>query len=128
MSNIHQAGEFCWNELATPDIDAAKKFYESCFGWTFTDHQVDGDTYSMVRCSNNEFAGIWQIPHDKQHKIPPHWMSYILVKDLEQSLEKVLKQGASIKVPITKTGDFGLFAIIIDPTGAYVGLWQSTKK
>ena len=123
--NQYMAGEFCWNELATPNVKAAKEFYANAFGWEFTDHKMDGGTYSMITCGDKEFAGMWEIPHDQQKHIPPHWMSYILVDNLVKSLEMVKKHGASLKVPITKAGDFGQFAIIIDPTGAHIALWES---
>ena len=128
MSNEFKTGEFCWNELATTNVKAAKEFYSQSFGWTFSDHEMGDATYSMIKYGNKEFAGMWQIPHDQEKQIPPHWMSYISVNNLEQSIEKVKKHGATIKVPLTKAGDYGQFAVIIDPTGAHVALWQSLGK
>ena len=123
-----KVGKFCWSELVTADVDAAKKFYADSFGWKFTDHKMDNGTYLMITTGDKEFAGIWEIPPEKQDQIPPHWKTYILVDNLKQSLEKVQKNGASIKVHITKAGDFGQFAIIVDPTGAHVALWEPTRK
>jgi predicted enzyme related to lactoylglutathione lyase len=128
MSDKHAAGKFCWNELATPNLKAAKEFYTKSFGWTFTDYEMDTCTYSMINSGNSEFAGAWEIPHDQQKDVPPHWMSYILVDNLAQSVEIVKKNGATIKVPATKIGDFGQFVLIIDPTGAHVALWESAEK
>lgn len=128
MSNKMSHGEFCWNELATTDVQAAKEFYSHSFGWEFTDQQMDDTTYSMIKCGDKEFAGMWQIPHDQAKHIPPHWMSYILVDNLTHSLEKVKKNGATVRVPETKAGDFGKFAVIIDPVGAHVALWESLQK
>ena len=128
MNNIPKMGEFCWNELATSDIEAAKDFYGKVFGWEFSDHDVGGMIYTMIKLNNKEFGGMWSIPKDKKKEIPPHWMSYILVEDVEDSLEKARKQGASIVKPTSKAGDFGLFAIITDPTGAHVALWQTLSK
>lgn len=45
-------------------------------------------------------------------------MAYILV-------EKARSHGASIMKPASKAGDFGLFAIITDPAGAHIALWQT---
>lgn len=128
MSHRPKVGEFCWNELATTNVKAAKEFYAKSFGWTFTDYPMGDMTYAMVTCGDKEFAGFWEIPQDQQPHIPPHWMSYILVDKLEQQLEIVIKHGASVKVPITKAGNFGQFAIITDPTGAHVALWESMEK
>lgn len=125
MSDESAVGSFCWNELATSNVKAAKDFYGKAFGWTFSDHSMDGVTYTMIKHGNKEFAGIWEIPKDQADHIPPHWMSYILVENLEQSLENIQKLGATIKVPIKKAGEFGLLAIITDPTGAHIALWES---
>jgi predicted enzyme related to lactoylglutathione lyase len=121
-------GQFCWTELATPNAKAAKEFYSKAFGWEFAEHAMDGYNYSLVKNGNKEFAGIWEIPKDKQQEIPPHWMSYILVDSLESALHKVQQHGAKIQVPETKVSDFGKFAIIIDPTGAHIALWESCTK
>ncbi len=95
MSNQFKAGEFCWNELATTNVKAAKEFYSKSFGWEFSDHPMGDATYTMVKCGDKEFAGMWQIPHDQEKQITPHWMSYILVDNLVQSIEKVKKHGAN---------------------------------
>jgi len=36
----HAPGSFCWTELATPDQQAAKAFYEGLFGWTAQDRPI----------------------------------------------------------------------------------------
>jgi len=127
MSDTPDVGDFCWNELATTNVKAAKEFYSKAFGWEFSDHDMDGKTYSMIKHKDKEFAGIWEIPKDQSAHTPPHWMSYITVKNLAESLEKVKKLGATVKAPITQAGDFGQFAIITDPTGANIALWEALK-
>jgi predicted enzyme related to lactoylglutathione lyase len=122
-----QVGQFCWNELATSNVQAAKDFYGKVFGWQFSDVEMGDTTYTMIKLKNQEFAGIWAIPKDKQKMIPPHWMAYILVENLDKSVEKALKNGATIVKPASTAGDFGRFAIITDPTGAHIALWQSLR-
>lgn len=125
MSNQPKPGEFCWTELATPNVQSAKDFYSKVFGWQFTDHDMGEMTYTMIKRDGQEFGGMWGIPKDKENHIPPHWMSYILVENLDDSLKKASSQGATIVKPVTNAGDMGRFAIITDPTGAHVALWQS---
>lgn len=128
MSNQPKMNEFCWNELATTNVKAAKDFYGKVFGWVFSDHEMDGMTYTMVKSNGQEFAGIWAIPKGQEKEIPPHWMSYILVEDVEAALEKAKKHGATIIRPLTNAGDFGRLGIIADPTGAHIALWQPLRK
>lgn len=120
-------GEFCWNELATPNLGAAKEFYGKMFGWEFTDHDMGNTTYTMIRKGNKDFGGIWSIPTEQQNQIPPHWMTYILVDDLEGALVKAAKQGAKVIKEATKAGDMGRFGIIVDPTGAHIAFWQPNR-
>jgi len=128
MDDQPKAGEFCWNELATANVQGAKDFYGKVFGWQFTDHDMGDMTYTMIKHNNKECAGIWSIPKDKEKQIPPHWLAYILVDNLDKSLEKALQHGASVVKPATNAGDFGRFAVITDPTGAHVALWQPVRK
>jgi predicted enzyme related to lactoylglutathione lyase len=123
-----KTGEFVWNELATPNIQKSKEFYEQVFGWKFVDKKMDDMTYTKIKKGDNEFAGMWEVPSSLQNQIPSHWLAYILVDNVESALEKAVQNGAVMIKPVQKAGDMGLFAIIKDPTGAHVGLWQSLKK
>lgn len=120
-------GEFCWNELATPNVQAAKDFYGKVFGWKFFDQEMGDMTYTMIKLNDKDIGGIWAIPKDKQKEIPPHWMSYILVENLEDALAKAQKHGATIMKPPTNAGEHGRLAIFTDPTGAHIALWQPLK-
>lgn len=121
-------GEFCWNELMTTDVHKAKEFYKKLFGWEYQEHDVDGMKYTMIKAGEKEGGGMMNIPADQQGKIPPHWMSYVYVDDIDKSLTAAQSLGASVKVPATNAGDFGRFAVICDPTGAHLALWQSLKS
>lgn len=123
-----KVGEFVWNELATTNVAEAKNFYGKVFGWEFTDKNMNDMTYTIIKKDNKEFGGIWAIPAAEQGQIPPHWLAYILVENLEKALEKASNNGASIVKPMQNVGEMGIFAIITDPAGAHVALWQSTKK
>jgi hypothetical protein len=128
MTEKPEIGGFCWNELATTNVKAAKEFYSKVFGWTFSEHDMGDTVYTMIKVNDKEVGGIWSIPKDKESEIPPHWMVYILVDDLEQAVEKTRKHGASLIKPATNAGDLGRFAIIADPTGAHFALWHSNCK
>jgi predicted enzyme related to lactoylglutathione lyase len=126
MNNPHY-NKFCWSELSTPDVKAAKEFYGKILGWEFEDHDIEGITYTMIKTQDKEFGGMWQIPNDKKNEIPPHWMGYICVENLEKTLKQAQELGATVKMPITKAGEAGIFAIICDPTGAHIAFWESTS-
>lgn len=119
-----KTGDICWNELCTPNAKAAKDFYGKVFGWKFEDHDSGDTPYSMIKSNGKEFGGIWSIPKNMENQIPPHWMAYILVENLEEALGKAETNGATTMKPPTTAGDMGRFAIIADPTGAHIALWQ----
>ncbi len=119
------AGQFCWNELATPNTQEAKDFYSKVFGWQFTEIKSPDMTYTLIKLNDRDIGGMWQIPTEQQAHIPPHWMAYILVDDARKALDKAKQHGAQEVKGITQAGDMGLFAIITDPSGAHVALWQS---
>jgi len=127
LKTAPKVGEFVWNELATTNVQGAKDFYSKVFGWEFTDKKMDDMTYTIIKKGDKEFGGIWAIPAAQQNQIPPHWLAYILVENVEQSLEKARQNGATVIKPVQKT-EVGLFAVIKDPIGAHIALWQSTKK
>lgn len=123
-----QLGEFCWNELMTPDKKKAQAFYTALCGWTAQDHDMGEMTYTMFMSGDKNIGGMMQIPKDKIDQIPPHWMSYICVEDVEKTIEKAKSLGATVKVPVTNVTDMGRFAVIKDPVGAHIAFWQSTKS
>ncbi len=127
MSNMPQMGEFCWNELMTSDVKKAKDFYSALFGWKYEDSQMGDMTYTMFKAGERNIGGMMQTPPGYEQQIPPHWMGYVLVENIETSVKKAESLGAKVKVPVTVAGDYGRFSIIIDPTGAHIALWQVMK-
>jgi predicted enzyme related to lactoylglutathione lyase len=128
MADAPKAGEFCWNELATGNVETAKNFYGKLFGWEFQEHQMPDMTYTMAKANNKDVAGFWAIPKEQQKQMSPHWLSYILVEDVEESVKKAASLGASIVKPVSRAGDFGSFAVIRDPVGAHIALWQPAQR
>lgn len=118
------AGQFCWNELATPNLTMAKEFYSKVLGWQFHELPAGEMTYTIVKADGKDIAGIWQIPAEQQAHIPPHWLAYILVEDVEAALAKAVAHGGKAVKEVTQAGDMGRFAIITDPTGAHLAFWQ----
>ena len=58
----HAPGSFCWLELATTDQDAAKKFYNSLFGWEVNDFPMGTDgVYTMFNLEGRNVAAAMSI-------------------------------------------------------------------
>lgn len=128
MSGRPSHGEFCWSELLTSDVKKAKEFYEKLLGWSHEDHQMKDMTYTMFKKGESLIGGLMQIPADKEDLIPPHWMSYILVDDLGETVEKAKNLGAEIKVSEKEVEGMGKLAVIKDPSGAHIAFWEPKKS
>jgi predicted enzyme related to lactoylglutathione lyase len=118
-------GIVSWNELMTRDAQASAKFYTTLFGWKREDMDMGGYTYSMFASNGRPVAGMFALPAEAE-SMPGMWMGYVTVENLEASLEKAQQLGAKIHKEIT-TIQMGKFAILADPQGAIIGLWQFTS-
>lgn len=123
--NKSEHGEFCWSELITPDAKAAKTFYSALFGWEIEEHDMGESTYTILKKGDTQVGGLMQTPKGKENQIPPHWGNYVNVDNLEATLEHVKSLGGKVASDIAHAGNFGRFAVIQDPTGAYISLWES---
>jgi len=125
----HAPGTFCWPELSTSDPAAAKKFYGGLFGWTAKDDQVSPDmVYTMFQLEGKELAAAHALmPEQKKMGIPPHWLSYISVDNVDDALSKVTSLGGKVGAGPFDVMDAGRMGVAFDPVGAAFGLWQPKK-
>jgi hypothetical protein len=123
----YQNGVFSWVDLVTTEPDAAKHFYSNLFGWEFQDIPIpDGTVYSMARYKDRNVAALYLMPDSlRQLDIPPHWDSYITVDDLEASVQSWQENGGTLVAAPFDVLDDGRMAVVQDPTGATVNLWQA---
>ena len=110
-------GTFCWNELATSDREAAKRFYTELFGWTPNEAQFGPTTYTTFKSGGREIAGMLQMSPE-WGATPPHWMAYVAVDDVDETVRRVWELGGKVCVPPTDIPSVGRFSVINDPTGA----------
>lgn len=128
MSNTMKPGEFCWNELMTSDVNKSKEFYSKLFDWTCEDHDMGHMTYTMIKKDGKDVGGMMSIPQSHEQEIPPHWMSYVLVDDVAESVKLAKSLGANIKQEPIDVANFGKLAVIQDPAGAHIAIWQTLVK
>lgn len=57
--------------------------------------------------------------------MPPHWSVYFAVDNVETVAGKVPGAGSQVIVPPMDVMDLGRMAIVADPTGAPIGLWEA---
>ncbi len=109
-------------ELNTTDVDSAKAFYGKLFAWTLEDVPMGPGTYTMIKPGSGPGGGIMKHP---MPGAPSAWLTYVQVDDVHAATAKAKELGANIIADITEVPGMGWFSILIDPTGAALGLWQS---
>jgi uncharacterized protein len=117
-------GQFVWYELTTPDPDASIKFYPKFTNWGTQAFDKD---YTMFTSGGAPVAGIFrQTPEMKAQGVPPNWMPYVEVSDVDASAAKAKSLGATVMVGPDDIPGTGRFAVIQDPQGAVLGLYKSS--
>jgi len=116
-----------WIELMTTDDAAAVSFYGALFGWEDDPQEIPGGgVYHMAKLEGDQIAGLGkQNDEEVQRGIPPHWSVYLAVDDAEATAAKVSGAGGQVIVPVMDVMGLGRMAVIADPTGGMVGLWQA---
>jgi len=121
---------FCWWELGTTDVMAAKEFYDSLFQWNFVDTPMPPEgVYTVMQVGDKNVAGLYRLKDvQTAHNVPPHWLSYISVRDVDSASAKAEQLGGVIQVQPFDVADIGRMSVMQDPTGAVFALWQSAAS
>lgn len=118
------ANPFVHVELASTDVGKAKNFYTKLFDWKLEDVPMTDGTYTMIGVGDGTGGGMMQHP---MPGAPSHWLAYVLVDDIQAATKKAAALGATVMKDVTQVMDMGSLSIIVDPTGAMLGLWMPKK-
>lgn len=116
MSDLFKQGAFSWAELATTDVEGAKKFYGELLGWTTELAPVEGMEYTLAKVGEERVAGIMS-NQCGGGEIKPHWGIYITVDDVDATARKAEELGGKVLMPPTDIPNVGRFAALMDPQG-----------
>jgi predicted enzyme related to lactoylglutathione lyase len=108
-----ETNTLCWNELMTSDIEEARAFYKSLFGWNL---RVSAE-YTEIDVGARPAGGMMQMPNDMRG-MPANWTPYFAVDDCDATVAKAKSLGAQVYVPPTDIATVGRFAVLADPQGA----------
>jgi predicted enzyme related to lactoylglutathione lyase len=121
----YAAGTFCWADLGTTDAGAAREFYTSLFGWDAEDLPAgEGGVYVMFRLGGRDVAALYEMGTSEREQLSAHWSSYVSVEDVAATAARAGELGASVVAEPFDVMDSGRMAVLRDPTGAHVHLWQ----
>lgn len=121
-------GTSTWLNFGTPDLSDAMAFYSGLFGWEFEDSGEEMNHYRMIT-SNGALVGggmdTTGIPGPDGGPLPSSWSVFLAVEDVDARAEKARAAGGSLLMPVADAGAAGRYAMVQDPSGAVIGLWQA---
>ena len=111
-----------WVDLASPNVEASRKFYGQLFGW---DSQVSPDPkaggYAIFTQKGKQVAGLGPLQNPQQ---PPAWATYVATEDADATAKAVREAGGQVVAPPFDVLKSGRMAVFQDPTGAFISAWQ----
>ncbi|MCA9719328.1 MAG: VOC family protein [Myxococcales bacterium] len=123
----HEPGTFCWAELATTEPSAARDFYGALLGWSSRDTPMtDERVYTMLTLGDSPVAALHGMRRDRRRAgVPSHWLSYVAVNDVDETARRAAELGGVVVLEPADVDHIGRMAVILDPTGATLALWQA---
>ena len=115
-------GAPCWVDLMTSDVTRARDFYGQLFGWTSNEPSDEFGGYFMFEKDGVPVAG--GMPAMPDAGPPNIWSIYLSIDDAEKAVEVATTNGAQVIAPTMDVAGLGTMAVLIDPTGAAIGMWQ----
>jgi predicted enzyme related to lactoylglutathione lyase len=119
-------------EIPADDLDRAREFYRSAFGWDLS--AVPGMDYTLVQSTpTDDETGMPKEPGSInggmfQREEPLTAPVIVIdVDDIDKALETIGGLGGTMAVPRQPVGDMGFAAYFTDPEGNLIGLWQTAR-
>ena len=115
-------GAPCWVDLFTSDPERTQAFYNELFGWTCEEAGPEYGGYFNFSKDGVQVAG--GMRNDGESGAPDHWTVYLAVENAEGTVAAVAAQGGAVIVPAMPVMDLGSMAVVTDPAGDAIGIWQ----
>jgi uncharacterized protein len=117
MSENWKTGMFVHLDLTVPDAPGMRDFYAAVVGWK---PEPLGEDWIMLAPDGTPATGICHA-RGENADLPPQWLAYIAVDDLDASLAAALEHGGEVVAGPKGEGE-GSYAVIRDPEGAVLAL------
>jgi len=116
---VNDRGALCWNELATTDVEPAKRFFRELLGW---EYQTDDGGYVSIRNAGNLNGGMREQTQHERH-LTPAWLPYFTVESADVAADRATRLGGRRLAPTTE-GRSGRWAAIADPQDAPFAVFE----
>lgn len=121
-------GTIGWADLSVANANEVRDFYQAVVGWRSQDVPMgEYSDYAMLPpMGDTAVSGICHA-RGVNADLPPCWLVYITVKNLDESLSEVRKRGGKTRGEIRGAGGQGRFCVIEDPAGAVACLYEMPR-
>jgi predicted enzyme related to lactoylglutathione lyase len=110
-----------WIDVSSPDLDKSRTFYSGLMGWEASvvpDPQAGG--YTMLSLGGKTVGALSPIAPG-QH---PVWSTYVGTDNAQATAQTAKRAGGEVVMEPTDVMGQGILAVLRDPTGAYISVWQ----
>ena len=107
-------------EIPSTDLSKSSEFFKNVFGWEF---KPFGNGYLLYNNHQGIMAGLRKVDAVAKGDTT---IFHITVDHLDQVLEKTKTAGGHIKTGKTTIPAMGWYAVISDPDGNSIGLYQKS--
>ena len=122
-----KVGSITWRDLTVEDAEQIRDFYKAVVGWESEDVDMGGySDFGMNMPGGECVAGICHA-RGENAQMPPQWMVYITVADLDESIRNCRQMGGKLRTQVRSMGSHGRFCVIEDPAGAVAALIEPVK-
>ena len=118
-------GSIGWIDLTVKDAPAVRDFYSKVAGWSHQPVTIDdyNDYCMFPPGSKDPISGICHA-RGLNSDLPAQWLMYIHVESLDKALTECVNAGGKVIGAPRNFGADAVYAVIQDPAGAYVALFQ----
>lgn len=125
MSQSGFHGRFIWQELLTPDVDGAARFYGKLLSWSVRPFAPGVPYQLFVAAHGGLQAGMVHLPADKRgNGIDYRWQVHIGSNDVDATVARATARGAHVVMPAQDMPNVGRVAMLADPQGAHFGVYR----
>jgi predicted enzyme related to lactoylglutathione lyase len=116
-------GSPCWTDLWTSDVDGSRRFYSELFGWEAQAPSPEFGGYFMFTREGIPVAG----GMGGRGEMTPdnRWKVFLDTDDISATLKAAEAEGGQVLAGAMPVADLGIQAVLLDPSGATVGVWQA---
>ncbi|MFV0634490.1 VOC family protein [Demequina sp.] len=116
-------GDITHIDIPVSDLDAAKSFYSTLFGWQIAAPPGFED-YPMWQAPN-EISGGGLAPRSEGFSQP---RSYVEVDSIDDTIALAKEHGATVVMDKSEITETSWWAVITDPDGNVMGLYEGVTE